>query len=210
MLVTQFCLTFATPWGVAHQAPLFTGFLQQEYWSGRHFLLQGIFPTQESNPGLLLCRLTLYCLSHQGNLICSELQKNLSYIMTFIWVSQVALVAKNLPAMQEPQEMWVQSLGGEDPLEEGMATSTPVFVPGKPNGQKSLVGYSPWGHRESDTTKAILHARSTHDIYHICNTEPIFCKDTASPFKIHLLSAMIYISTLASPPMEYSKAPYAK
>ena len=105
MLVTQFCLTFATPWGVAHQAPLSTGFLQQEYWSGRHFLLQGIFPTQESNPGLLLCRLTLYCLSHQGNLICSELQKNLSYIMTFIWVSQVALVAKNLPAMQEPQEM---------------------------------------------------------------------------------------------------------
>ena len=32
-----------------------------------HFLLQGIFPTQESNPGLLHCRQTLYCLSHQGS-----------------------------------------------------------------------------------------------------------------------------------------------
>ena len=33
---------------------------------GCHFLLQGIFPTQESNPGLLHCRQTLYRLSHQG------------------------------------------------------------------------------------------------------------------------------------------------
>ena len=34
---------------------------------GCHFLLQGIFPTQGSNLGLLHCRQTLYCLSHQGN-----------------------------------------------------------------------------------------------------------------------------------------------
>ena len=33
---------------------------------GCHFLLQGIFPTQGSNPGLLHCRQTLYHLSHQG------------------------------------------------------------------------------------------------------------------------------------------------
>ena len=33
---------------------------------GCHFLLQGIFPTQESNPGLPHCRQTLYHLSHQG------------------------------------------------------------------------------------------------------------------------------------------------
>ena len=31
-----------------------------------HFLLQGIFPVQGSNPGLLHCRQMLYCLSHQG------------------------------------------------------------------------------------------------------------------------------------------------
>ena len=34
---------------------------------GFHFLLQGIFPTQGSNPGLLHCRQILYCLSHQGS-----------------------------------------------------------------------------------------------------------------------------------------------
>ena len=34
---------------------------------GCHFLLQGMFPTQGSNPGLLHCRQTLYCLSQQSN-----------------------------------------------------------------------------------------------------------------------------------------------
>ena len=37
-------------------------------------------------------------------------------------------VAKNLPAMQKTQERWVQSLGQEDPLEEGMATHPSIFV----------------------------------------------------------------------------------
>ena len=34
---------------------------------GRHALLQGIFPTQRSNPGLLHCRQILYQLSYQGS-----------------------------------------------------------------------------------------------------------------------------------------------
>ena len=33
---------------------------------------------------------------------------------------------------------------------------TPVFLPGKPHGQRSLVSYSPWGHSESDRTE-LLH-----------------------------------------------------
>ena len=32
---------------------------------------------------------------------------------------------------------------------------TPVFLPGEPHGQRSLAGYSPWGHKESDMTKVI-------------------------------------------------------
>ena len=54
------------------------------------------------------------------------------------------------------QEMQVQSLGWEDPLEEEMAT-TPVFLPQKSNGQRSLAGYSSWGHKELDTTEAAEH-----------------------------------------------------
>ena len=50
------------------------------------------------------------------------------------------------------QEMQVWSLVREDTLEKGMTTHT-VFLPGDFHGQRSLVGYSPWGHKESDTTK---------------------------------------------------------
>ena len=32
---------------------------------------------------------------------------------------------------------------------------TPVFLPGKSHGQRSLVGYSPWGRKESDTTERL-------------------------------------------------------
>ena len=53
--------------------------------------------------------------------------------------------------MQEMQEQWVQSVGQEDPLEEEIPT--PVFSPGESYGQRSLEGYSPWGHKKSDTTE---------------------------------------------------------
>ena len=58
---------FATPWTVTYEAPPSMGFSRQECWVDCHFLLQGIFPTQELNPGLLHCRQTLYRLSHQGS-----------------------------------------------------------------------------------------------------------------------------------------------
>ena len=48
----------------------------------------------------------------------------------------------------------VQSLGQEDPLEKEMQP-TPVFLPGKSHGWRSLAGYSPWGCKESDTTEKI-------------------------------------------------------
>ena len=54
----------ATPWTVACQAPLSLGFSMQEYWMGSRALLQGIFPTQGSNPpllGLLHRRQIHYC-----------------------------------------------------------------------------------------------------------------------------------------------------
>ena len=66
-----------------------------------------------------------------------------------MWPSLVALIVKNLPAMQETQ---VQSLGREDPLEEAWQPS-PVFLPGESHKQGSLMGYSPWGREESDTTE---------------------------------------------------------
>ena len=37
---------------------------------------------------------------------------------------------------------------------------TPVFLPGESHGQRSLVGYSPWGHREPDITETTQHGSS--------------------------------------------------
>ena len=58
--------------------------------------------------------------------------------------SQVALVVRNPPARAGGIRDTVQSLGREDPLEEGMATH-PSILPGESHGQRNLVGYSPWG-----------------------------------------------------------------
>ena len=66
----------------------------------------------------------------------------------------MAQTVKDLPAMRET---WVPSLGWEDPLEKGMATHS-VVLPGEFHGRRSLVGYSPWGRKESDTTERLsLH-----------------------------------------------------
>ena len=53
-----------------------------------------------------------------------------------IYASLVAQTIKNPPAMQETQ---VRSLGWEDPLEKGIAT-TPVFLTGESHGERSLAG----------------------------------------------------------------------
>ena len=64
--------------------------------------------------------------------------------------SLVTQTVKNPSAMQET---WIRSLCGEDFLEKGMAT--PVFWPGEFHGQRSLLGYIPWGCKESDVTEGL-------------------------------------------------------
>ena len=59
-----------TPWTVARQAPLSLGILQAGV--GCHALLQGIFPTQGSDPGLQHCRWIHYHLRHWGRQTCSN------------------------------------------------------------------------------------------------------------------------------------------
>ena len=68
--------SFAAPQTVACQVPLYMGFPRENTGMGCHFLLQGIFPNQGSNSGLLHFRQILYCLSHQGSshLITSKIR----------------------------------------------------------------------------------------------------------------------------------------
>ena len=64
-------------------------------------------------------------------------------------ITSVAQMVKHLSTMWETQ---VWSLGREVPWRRKWQ-STPVLLPGKSHGQRSLVGYSPWGRKESDTTE---------------------------------------------------------
>ena len=65
--------------------------------------------------------------------------------------SLVTHTVKNLPTVQE---IWVQFLGQEDPWRRKLKL-TPVFLSGEFHGQRSLEGYSPQGHKESDTTEKL-------------------------------------------------------
>ena len=59
------------------------------------------------------------------------------------------------------QEMWFQSLGQEDPQKEDMATHSSILH-WKSHGQRSLEGYSPWGHKESDKTEQLINKNKKH------------------------------------------------
>ena len=72
----------------------------QEYWSGYLFLLQWIFPTQESNSGLPHCRRILYELRYQGSLILIYVgyEQHSSYHPLFLNsanIVNVALISSN-------------------------------------------------------------------------------------------------------------------
>ena len=72
-----------------------------------------------------------------------------------IRASQVALMVKNLPASAGG----IRDVGSVPGLGRSSAERNgyplPVFLPGESHGQRSLVGYSPWGGKESDMTEQL-------------------------------------------------------
>ena len=75
-------------------------------------------------------------------------QKDMTEQLT---LSQVALEVKNLPAHARDAGDTGSIPGLEDPPWRRKWQPTPVFLPGKSHGERSLAGYSRWGHRESQT-----------------------------------------------------------
>ena len=64
-------------------------------------------------------------------------------------------MVKNLPAMQGPGfDPWVGRLPWRSALQP-----TAVFLPVESHGQRSLVGYSSWGHKVADMTEQITLSR---------------------------------------------------
>ena len=77
---------------------------------------------------------------------------NAETLLFLLLLSLVAQMVKHLPAMRETQ---VRFLDWEDPLEKEMAIHSSTLLPEKSRGWKSLIGYSPCGCKESDTTERL-------------------------------------------------------
>ena len=88
-------------------------------------------------------------------------------------------MVKNLPAMQETR---VRSLGEEDPLEKGMQY-TPVFLPGESHGQRSLVSYSPRGHKKVGHDLAAKQQQDACYVTFNMNQNRIWLMVPKTPFK---------------------------
>ena len=116
----------------------------------------------------------LHFWSHSGILTSLAFPNAVSYL-NYLGASLVAQMVKRLPAMRETR-VWF--LGREDPLEKEMAIHSSTLAWKSPwteepdriqsmgsHGRRSLIGYSPWGHEESDMTEQ-LHFHFHYLNYH--------------------------------------------
>ena len=120
---------------MACQAPLSIGFSRQEYWSGLP-IPSPVFVTDVNKKNAFLQ-------------IRGDIDTSIYICVGFPGSSAVKRI---LLLMQETQELWVRYLGWEIPWRRDWQ-STPVFLPGESHGQRSLAGYGPLGHKESDRTE---------------------------------------------------------
>ena len=79
---------------------------------------------------------------------CLTLDSIMGFLVTQMVKNPLAKKKKKNPLAM--QETWVEKIPWRRKWQP-----TPVFLPGKFHGQQSLVGYSPWGHQELDTTEQV-------------------------------------------------------
>ena len=138
--------SFETPWTVVHLAPLSMVFPRQEYCSGFPFPTPGDFSNPEIEQGSPALAF--------GFFITESPRKPPRKLYNIYKASQVVLVVKNLPTnVGDVKRCGFNPLVGEIPW-RGAWQPTPVFLPRESLGQRSLVGYSPQGHKELDMTEA--------------------------------------------------------
>ena len=116
------------------------------------------FPLCEMPPFLLWC----FCLNYWHPLYILDLNPLQLHVLIFFFFN-----ANGFPAGSDGKESacnagrrpgfdpWVRKLPWRRKWQP-----TPVLLPGESHGQRSLAGYSPWGHKESDTTERLTHTRT--------------------------------------------------
>ena len=129
-------------------------------------LLLGIFPAQELNPGPSYYRQILYQLSHKRSLIlmrgrCKHASGTIPDLDTYCqsrglprWLSSKESACQYGRCRGHRFDPWVGKIPWRRKWQH-----TPVFLPGKSQGQRSLASYSLWGLKELDTTE-YAHSQS--------------------------------------------------
>ena len=105
---------------------------------------------------------------------CTLLLNTDFYLLKITQFNSPSLVAHRLKRLSGMWETRVQSLGQEDPWRRKW-NPTPLFLPGESHGGRSLVGYSPWGHKESDTTERL------HFTFSSVQFSPQLCPTLCNP-----------------------------
>ena len=128
-------------------------FSRQEYWNGLPFPTSRDLPNPGMEPMSPALQVDSLLFEPPGKPTKWEVWgsvRNLGLADNMIvhGASLVTQLVKNPPAMQETS---VQFLGWEDPWRRKWQP-IPVFLLGESHGQRSLEGYSSWGHKELDVT----------------------------------------------------------
>ena len=147
---------FATPWTAAYQAPPSMGFSRQEYWSGLPLpsliLKLGVpFKNFWPRPQPWDIQIMIYALP-----LC--LWKQRCHTIRVLTHQNKGCFPGGTSGKEPTCQYRRRKRHGFDPWVEKIPwdrTWQPisVFLPGKSHEQRSLVDYSPWGHKESDTTE---------------------------------------------------------
>ena len=144
VLVAQSCLTLCHPMECRPPESSVHGILQARVLEWLPFPSPGDLPNPGIEAGSPAFQADALTSVPPGKPIFSSWFSPNAYFL-------VVQMVKHLSTMRETQ---VQSLGWEDPLEKEAAT-TPVLLPGESHGWRSLLGYSPRGGKESDTTERL-------------------------------------------------------
>ena len=143
-------------------APKDTGVERRGPGRGKEGFQKTLGEALTSTPSILVQPLH-FSLSHivnfdQMNISQSKtMRPSISCIFCSKWASQVMQVLKNLPAnTRDINRYGFDSWVGKSPWRRAWQP-TPVILPRESHRQMSLAGYSPWGHKESDTTEATSH-----------------------------------------------------
>ena len=144
--------SFATPWTVACQDSQSMEFSRQEYWSGLPFPSPGNLPDPAMEPMFPALADRFFTTEPPGKSITGTSRTHsLTYCLTLFrlpwWLRRSSVCLQCCRPRFNP---WVGKISWRRKWHP-----TPIFLPGKSHRRRSLLGYSPWRRKESDTTEQL-------------------------------------------------------